>query len=991
MGIFDGIDAVRQSESVKKAAEQVLAVVDKRQLKQPDGRWSIADLQLGDEDVAWLLRWAKTLRPNSAEICLQWSSYSPTFGLLFMTVASEVCRRESDEASAFPAIRNLGWSAETKAVLFNSQGHISTPVCHAIDAACRRYDLRNVLDATDRCRWFTTIKLQFGMTRVGMNEQLHKWLYFHTLPSVAKILLNKDLPNYSASFDRLITSLDAFQDRFQGEAELRRTLRESPWILNHWIDDLVDVARQHPRPSGSKVGTTTAVSDFSVEIEDDVEHEGSDNFLSTPILKWNAHGAVSFCISVLPEIDDRCEEGRFFVAVDGENQGLFVRQAEGHFAKFGSSDREVELKADSASLTVSLCNSQSEPIAVSLMTLYDSERDVQAWVLGQSGFASVDVDTHQFVSSRCYTLCVPRDAKVEPMAAVAGQFVSRNRKWIRLAHNWPKDLRILLDEVEIFSGAAVAPVATEARWTKQVSVTPRDINWDANTLTLQISKPPECELIGVRVSGDPVCLRSQSSTSVKTQVLPIELNDRGQMDVRLCVKMNGARRILHHTPRPEFAGLLVHRDGTWQPHRHGDSINLGELRRKRCRVQAPAKGSDAYSESDRSWIAVQGNHSVSIPTDVGGWGQGLKFVFGKYNRPSYYLPQPLASKVIDRGAVLDCIRMNASSDILIRLQDPIEPSTEHQIIVWSDSGEVTAIGMQDIRTNHDAKHWSFNRYAGGLDFKGSIIAVGVAYRGTRIGAWWVDDWFDYLAHMIDAEDLTEIAMMLRWYRIPVLESPTLAAMQALVCKNAVAFASAWLSNHSGATPLDELDSTSVLTSLSLKMPSSDMAWYSVIRILFSSWEPSGDEASDLAEVLARQSEGPPGSIDSLVQRMAEAAPLLVGKLVRACLRNRKSLPVLKQVWLKSVVEEIKPPRHADGDWRPGGNDFDKRLKGLELSPQFVDNMLKTARDISNGYEVPVHDRENLRSLLQHPNFSRLVVANLLESIDPFEQEINVTT
>lgn len=996
MGLFAGIDATHQSKAVKDAAARIVAAVEEKQRNRTAGRWSIAELDLCDDDINWLLHWARTLRPNSAEFCLKWSSYSPTFGLLFLAIAAEVCRRESDEASAFPTIRGLGWSVETQTVLFNSQGHINTLVAQSIDAACRRYDLRHVLDATDKRRWFTTIKLQFGMTRTGMNEQLHKWLYFQTLPSVAKILLDKDSLNFSDSFESVVTALDAFQDRFRDEHDLRKTLSQSPWILNSWIDELVDVARQHPRPLGYQ-GGMIAETHLPVDLNDEDEQDKSSDLFSPPTLKWDDDGTVSFYVSMLPAIDSRCADGRFFVAVDDENQALFVRQGDGQFARMGSDHRQIALNASAASHVVSLNNSQSEPIAVTLINLYENDQDVLAWKLGQHGFAPVDGDDHRFESAGSYTLCIPNDATIVPETAVAGRYSSGNRTWIRLDHHWPEELRILLDEVEIFSGANIAQTKTDADWTNRVSVTHRNVNWDANTLVLQITTPANCELIGVRVGGNPVGLHHESSTSTRTSALPIELGEAGQMDVRLCVAADGERRIVRRTPKLEFAGLLVHRDGRWQPHLHGDTINIGELRRKRCRVQPPTNGNGEHGETDRSWIAVQGNHSVSIPMDVGGWGQGLKFVLGKYNRPAFYQPRPLASKVVDQGAILDCICLSTGDDVLIRLQDPLEPSPEYQVVVWTDSGEVIAIASKDIRTDHDAKQWLFSRHAGGLDFQGQIIAVGVAFRGTRIGSWWVDDWFDRVVHLMDTDDVSELAAMLRWLRIPVLESKTLAPMKELVCKNAVAFASVWLADRRLETPQVETESTSILASRSLVMPSADIAWYSVIRILFSAWEPSSEEANQLANSIAEASQQAPGSLDPIVQRMAEAAPMLVGKLVHGCLSNRQDPPKMKELWLNSVADEIRPPERSEAecyvkdDRTKRVRQVDRRVKGLNLSEPFVDQMLRTAREVSDGLEVPTHDRENLRALLQHPNFSRLVVAHLLESLAPFEQKIHVPT
>ena len=249
-GIFGGLDPTRQGESIVKGSARIeQAATGNRE----SDRWSIAELTLAPDDLVWLHQWAHSLLPDQAELNLQYSSRSPKFGLLFLTLAAEVCRRETEESEAWPIIRSIGWKPEVKSVLFSKQGAAKPLLCHAIEAACLQYGLRNIVRQLGKMHWFTSIKLQFGLTRTGLKEQLGKWLYLDTLPTVAQLLL-EDEENRSESFAGLIESLEAYQDGFKHEEELRKILLASPWILDDWVDDVLSAARRKParRPSSRR-------------------------------------------------------------------------------------------------------------------------------------------------------------------------------------------------------------------------------------------------------------------------------------------------------------------------------------------------------------------------------------------------------------------------------------------------------------------------------------------------------------------------------------------------------------------------------------------------------------------------------------------------------------------------------------------------------------------------------------------------------------------
>ena len=375
-GIFDALDPTRQGESIVRGAERIERDAPR---KKESERWSIAELRLSADDIAWLRAWGGSLLPDQTLLNLHYSTRSPKLGLLFLALAAEVCRRETEESEAWPVIRNIGWNPDVKAVFFNKQGAAKPLLCKAIEAACLQYDLRNVLEQQGKQHWFTTIKLQFGLTRTGLTEQLGNWLYFDTLPCVAREL-HEDRQNRSESFAYLIECLDAYQSGFKHESELREMLIASPWILDDWVDDVLAAARRKPAPG--RADWMPAEPASRAPIMDVDEQAGV--CVGEPIIVWNA-GIVEFVASVRDEIDELCASDRFFVSVDDEPKALFIQQDGGGFARAGGTGREIQFAAKTPNACIAVTDGTSEPVAVELVPLFDPDADLEAWVEGNAG------------------------------------------------------------------------------------------------------------------------------------------------------------------------------------------------------------------------------------------------------------------------------------------------------------------------------------------------------------------------------------------------------------------------------------------------------------------------------------------------------------------------------------------------------------------------------------------------------------------------------
>ena len=371
VNIFAGIPPTRQSASIEDGANRLWEAGEI--LLKNSARWSIAESRLVPDDVEWLKTWAINLKPSQVAINLRYSSRSPRFGLLFLALAAEVCRRETNESDVWSQIRRIEWAEDVWDILFNKQGVPKPPLYQAIESACQVYSLRNTIGENSK-HWFSTIKLQFGLTRSGLTEQFGKWLYFDTLPTVAQWLW-KDEQNGSASFAKLIETLMGYQENAVDEIDLREFLATSPWILPEWVEEVVIAAKSKPAGARPQMDASS--------IREQSEREGGTKllgYLEEPILVWNSQREVEFTIAMRPELDALCSTDRYFVMVDDEHKALFIRQAENDFSPVGQSTREITLKGTTKTVLVTVTDGSSEPLDVRLVHLFDGDQIWEAWV-----------------------------------------------------------------------------------------------------------------------------------------------------------------------------------------------------------------------------------------------------------------------------------------------------------------------------------------------------------------------------------------------------------------------------------------------------------------------------------------------------------------------------------------------------------------------------------------------------------------------------------
>ena len=163
-------------------------------------------------------------------------------GRFFYVWAPNFAERKVRRTPVWPTMRRvIPESHVFRDDLFFPNGQPSQLLKNAITDAVRLLNLRHAFDIEGTQQWYTTIKLQFGFTYRGAKARLAEWLVGLGPPHAVHYLTGdagfRELA--SNSFRGLWVTLGQYRQGLLEDSETRQALLKSPWVKEHWIDDLL--------------------------------------------------------------------------------------------------------------------------------------------------------------------------------------------------------------------------------------------------------------------------------------------------------------------------------------------------------------------------------------------------------------------------------------------------------------------------------------------------------------------------------------------------------------------------------------------------------------------------------------------------------------------------------------------------------------------------------------------------------------------------------
>ncbi|MFN7624134.1 MAG: hypothetical protein ACK5RS_13415, partial [Acidobacteriota bacterium] len=235
MNLFKGISPKKGEATLQDGFRALLEQAERiRQdaaARAGGQRWSLAELGADDDDLIWLIDWARSL---DGWLVHQWLYPGPhrhALGSLLLLFGAEYSRRSLPTDCNWLVPTPQLFSADAREYLFEND--IPT-VLHrlALLNAANRLDLQRV-GGTDWLSISRTVRLQYGLAENDLFRDLPSWLSGSGSPPDVVSQLLDELKG-SRSFRTIWETCRAGLEGRLGREAWRVELEASPWILRQW-------------------------------------------------------------------------------------------------------------------------------------------------------------------------------------------------------------------------------------------------------------------------------------------------------------------------------------------------------------------------------------------------------------------------------------------------------------------------------------------------------------------------------------------------------------------------------------------------------------------------------------------------------------------------------------------------------------------------------------------------------------------------------------
>ena len=949
MKIFAGLAPSPRDDALTEAAR---AVVDwLRPLKAPR---SLCEIAIDAEDREWLTAWAKSLRArrterwldgiNSRRVALQADginlTYAQSFGCLFLLLASETARRESNEGRVWASVRK-SYPSSVESALF-VQGQPRDILKDAMESTAGKLHLRHVYGQEGTQAYYLSVYLQFGFTRRGFMSRLPEWLAGQGTPESAQRLLGIGGDSLeSESFIALWDALRNYRKNNISESSARARIAGNPWTLPEWTDELLERA-------GAKRELGTA----EIERNSDIEEPPPPEFLSAPKLRWSPPDAPEFVCEIENLADLDLTSDRYLIQSGGATLARLFRVEDGIYR---AEPDEITFKPDSPHRTAALMDDRGDSPANQAVALWDPMEEVEAFDLRTGN--RIDAWGGKFTNGREYGLLVSGDLDVHPPNTIFHAVGSSNKKLYRFRADSANPVKAFLEGEELWSAEwKVKPspqsADDEPDWAKSVNVSIEPSNHvkfsDSTARSLRVyGLERETNLAYVRVGATPLEF-SEDRYGVHVtsgfDVLPFCLSGTQPfgMEVWLGLRNGSQQTKLKRTMFLTAEGSLRTSEDGWQVVHPNAPMSASDAKRYSYRIFPPT--------SDRRDLALMEGPTFlrrlwtrPRPLDsIGGYGDKIG-VRAPYNwdRDGYLLT--LSNETRDLGVVESSF--GAGESLLLSLSLQLEPGAAHRVILWTPGKPLEILNAQEVvAPMDDQKIWRITVPRQTYDGT-SFIAI--SYNGARIGAKLPD--YPYLPMDASETAAGEIAAMLRWMRAPILSSDWVRHVRGFADSFPIPVLGAWVDERRGLPN-------------GLSHAESRDQWGPVVRRIFSMWKPSPNAAASAINEIGRGELKREDVIIRGLEKLMHFDPVLMGRMAFTAVFDA---PVVQEAIRKML------PRIAGLPLDAADADVNRRLEEMleqasaqtRVDASFLNEIARNATQNRDFSRLGAMDRNNVETAL----------------------------
>ena len=928
-----------------------------------EGPRSLCELRLSERDYEVLCQWAQEHLTRGMIRLSGWKA-----GAIIFHLIAETARREAVGGRLWSVIAGK-FSEDLRCYLFPN-GQPSNSFKDWIEEASRRLNLRHAFDDDNTKAWYITTHLQHGFTFQDFHRHLPEWLCGQgTHDSIRRLLSGG---SSSDSFRDLWQALRFYRRDWITEEHLRGIIKESPWVLPAWEDDLVRLSREKLH-----------LVDFEEGSESD--DAPTPNLVEDVQCEWLYGAEPTFKCELADVKPLELFAPHYHLMVGDETKLSLFRQ---HDEVYRADALAVKFPASSPQAVLKLVDSDGELQHSQLLQLWDSASDINVFEL-PSG-RSVDAVADSMSEAKSYVLVLQPDLRLEPAPET----------WLRLAGSAPR-LAVLLAPPWDHELTRVATADGTTLWAPQIRATAlrpsepqalqhvsvqvpnreRTVAIGESVTPILRGLPANAELVYARYCGKPLSFDPATAQLSKVPITEEGASAGLVFNLGICLDQRSDASDIVLLRRTLDAGVVGTARASvegWEPIQSRSLITARDCRENSFRVHFPDESGGAKAalmEGPRllKWL---GRRAAPLGR-VHGMGAPLVVRSQPYNCDSELL---MIARGCTNSGIIERLEVKDDEDsVQIILSRPLDVSADHCVIAWpcGDENEPLLVDSTNIEVSDDRRKWSFVSSSCGVNDR-SIVAI--SFKGRWLGSATAGDPLELLHSLVDfAQNKHLVASLVRWFRLPVLlrdRQQDLPAFADFAHSYPETVLAAWAGQEGLPHSLkhDEGFDRRQIEAIQL-------------RDLFLAWTPNLDQVKAIVEALGTNEHDPLG--DVVLQLLVEL-PLVTGHIMRQWLGDVGTPQNAPLTFYMNVIRTQLNKKLSSGNGTSDGQDepLIRAANNMNVGPNvcadeffvkiaIADPAIRTL----SGSSLTATERNNLAVGMQLAPFRQYLASRVLDEVE----------